>query len=377
MNARSYLVLAPALTLAAACASGGASGGGGSGGGGAATGPTPSTSTQIQPAVTARWPVKTREHVDLWLHGFAMLSDDTTLVPLFRRGYTDQMIVLKNHGNVVTQLDANRDKLRARLLANPQMVNAQFMPLAFQSWDEMSQAITYFLKADGDPNRAQTRELAAQIATIAAYFQTQPDREWLRLFVQSLQDESTKYYHSYWLQAQRQRENVVTVVDSLWEKTYRPRLQTYLNNSGQTNGEILLSLPLGGEGRSQSNSKLQNIITVTFPDTPAQADEAIYVIAHEAIASIANSAVADNTTPNDKRNGVSDRYTSAAAVRGGAMLIQRIAPELLPGYARYYLGLAKRPVGADPMTALAAGFPLPDAIRDALGRQLNVVLGGI
>jgi hypothetical protein len=372
MKARSYLAFSSALIVAAACASGGTSTGGGS-----ETGPTPAPSTQVQPATTTRWPVKTREHVDLWLHGFAMLSDDTTLVPLFRRGYTDEMTVLKNRANVVTLLDANRDKLRSRLLANPQMVNAQFLALSFESWDEMSQAISFFLRADGDPNRAQTRELAAQIATVAAYFQTAPDREWLRLYVQALQDESTKYYHSYWLQAERQRENVLAVVDSIWQKNYRPKLQTYLNNSGQANGEILLSLPLGGEGRSQNNGKLQNVLTVTFPDTPAQADEAIYVIAHEAIASIANSAVADNTTPNDKRNGASDRLASAAAVRGGAMLIQRIAPELLPGYARYYLTLAKRPVGADPMASLAAAFPLPDGIRDALSRQLSVVLGGI
>jgi hypothetical protein len=370
MKARSYLAFSSTLILAA-CASSGTSTGG------AATGPSPSPSTQVQPAATARWAVKTREHVDLWLHGFAMLSDDTTLVPLFRRGYRDQMTVLKNRANVVTLLDANRDKLRGRLVSNPQMVNAQFLALSFASWDDMSQAITFFLRADGDPNRAQTRELAAQIATIAAYFQTAPDREWLRLYVQSLQDESTKYYHSYWLQAQRQRENVLAVVDSIWQKNYRPKMQTYLNNSGQANGEVVLSLPLGGEGRSQSNGKLSNVLTVTFPDTPAQADEAIYVIAHEAIASIANSAIADNTTPNDRRTGVVDRLASAAAVRGGAMLIQRVAPELLPGYARYYLTLAKRPVGADPMTSLAAGFPLPEAIRDALSRQLSVVLGGI
>ena len=42
------------------------------------------------------WPIKTREHVDLWLHGFAMLSVDTTKVPYFRRGYRDELTVQKN-----------------------------------------------------------------------------------------------------------------------------------------------------------------------------------------------------------------------------------------------------------------------------------------
>jgi hypothetical protein len=321
--------------------------------------------------------VKTREHVDLWLHGYALLQEDTTLVPFFKRGYRDQMVVLKNRANVVTQLDANHDKLRARLLANPALVNAQFVPLAFNSWDDMSRMVSVFLQAEGDPQRAATRETAAQIFGLAAYFPTQADRDWLRLFMQSLSDEDKRFYHSYWTEQQRERANVVTVVDSIWQKIYRPKMQAFLNNSGQANGEVLLSLPLDGEGRTQSDGKLQNTVTVTFPDRPAQSVEAIYVIAHEAVGKIASQAVSDNITPNDQRNGVADRYASAAAVRGGAMLLQRVAPELLAGYARYYLTSARRNIGSDPMTSLAAAFPLPDTIRDAIGRQLDIVIGGI
>jgi hypothetical protein len=348
--------------------------GAGTGGGGAA--PIPSRGTQVSPAGT-RWPLKTREHVDLWLHGYAMLQSDSALVPFFRRGYKDQMTVLKNRANVITQLDANHDKLSARILSNTSLVNAQFVPLSFNSWEEMQQAVSLFLQAEGDPQRATTNEAAAEIASLAAYFQTGPDRDWLRLFMQSLTDERSRFYHSYWVEQQRERANVLTVVDSIWQKIYRPKMQAFLNNSGQANGELLLSLPLDGEGRSQSSGKLQNTITVTFPDTPAQAADAIYVFAHEAVGTIANRSVSDNITPSEQRSGVGDRYTSAAAVRGGAMLLQRVAPDLVAGYARYYLQSARRTVGADPMTSLAAAFPLPDAIRDAIGRQLDVVLGGI
>src|SRR5206468_2200597 len=154
-------------------------------------------------------------------------------------------------------------------------------------------------------------------------------------------------------------------------------MQAFLNNSGQANGSVLLSLPLDGEGRSESSGKLQNTLTVTFPDIPARATDAIYVIAHEAVGTISNRSVTDNITPSEQRNGVADRYTSAAAVRGGAMLLQRVAPELVAGYARYYLQSARRTVGSDPLASLATAFPLPDAIRDAIGRQLDVVIGGI
>ena len=92
---------ASAAAFAAACASVGG------GPGGTVTGGSAGPSGQMtQPGIT--WPIKTREHVDLWLHGFAMLQEDTTFVPFFRRGYSTNMTVLKNRANVVTQLDANR-----------------------------------------------------------------------------------------------------------------------------------------------------------------------------------------------------------------------------------------------------------------------------
>ncbi|HZE09498.1 MAG TPA: hypothetical protein VE110_12155 [Gemmatimonadaceae bacterium] len=345
---------------------------GGGAGGTVVNGPDQTSGT---PAVI--WPVKTREHVDLWLHGYAMLQEDTTFVPFFKRGYSTNMTVLKNRGNVVTQLDANRDRLRARLVANPQLVNAQFVPLSFASWADLSQAVDVFIRSDGNPRAASSQEQANAIAFLAAYFPTSADRDWLRLFTQSLSDESSKFYHSYWVEQQREKSNVLEFVDSLWQRTYRPRMQRFLNNTQQANGTILLSLPLDGEGRSLTNGRQSNTLTVTFPERPNDAVEAIYVIAHEAISGVAATAVTDNITPEQRRTGVGDRYQSSAAVRGGALLIQRTSPELLDGYMRYYLASVNRPAGANLQSTFITTFALPDTIRDALTRQLDVVLGGI
>jgi hypothetical protein len=347
----------------------------GGGGGGTATNGGPPT--QTTPTTNAVWPVKTREHVDLWLHGFALLQEDTTFVPFFKRGYSTDMIVLKNRANVVTQLDANRDKLRARLAINPQLINAQFVPLSFPSWTELSQTVDIFIRAGGDPRAASSQAQAGAIAFLAAYFPTAADRDWLRLFMQSLTDESNKFYHSYWAQQQRERSNVLDLVDTLWQSTYRPRMQRFLNNTQQASGDVLLSLPLDGEGRSLTNGRQSNVITVTFPERPNDAAEAIYVIAHEAVSGIANTSVTDNITPEQRRTGLGDRYQSAAAVRGGALLLQRTSPELLDGYMRYYLRSVNRQAGASVQTTFTTTFSLPDTIRDALTRQLDVVLGGI
>src|SRR5258706_8359000 len=203
--------LASAAAFAAACAAvGGGTGGTVNGGAGPTTEPA---------SPTIVWPIKTREHVDLWLHGYAMLQEDTTFVPFFKRGYSTDMIVLKNKANVVSQLDANHDKLRARLTTNPQLVNAQFVPLSFGTWAELTQTVDRFIQANGNLRAASSQEQASAMAVLAAYFQTPADRDWLRLFVQSLDDESSKFYHSYWVEQQRERSNVLDLVDTLWQCT--------------------------------------------------------------------------------------------------------------------------------------------------------------
>jgi hypothetical protein len=101
------------------------------------------------------------------------------------------------------------------------------------------------------------------------------------------------------------------------------------------------------------------------------------VFAHEVTSSIVSTAVTDNTTPTEQRAGVSARYVTIGTVRAGAMLVQRAAPELLQGYIRYYLTQAGLPTSGDLNARLASAFPLPETIRDAIERQLDVVLGGI
>lgn len=359
-----------AVTLAA-CASGGSK---------TTVEPQPAASPAVtlpsatSPA-TARWPIRTRENVDLWLHGFAMLQPDTTKVPYFRRGYREDQFARRRAANVVTMLDANQEKLRARFTTFPNLVSAQFIALYFATWDEMKQATDLFQRANGIPitGDANARQV---IATLAGYFPTAEDRDWLRLFVQALDDERTKYYHSYWTTAQQERAATLARLDSLWQNVDRPKLQKYLNNTRQETGDFLLSLPLDGEGRTIQIGRL-NLVTTSFPDSPASAEEAVYVFTHEISTGVTTPAIADNITPAQKRAGLADQIASAAAVRTGLMILQKVAPTLADGYASYYLRSANVTASGDVVRALEQAFPLPDAIRDGIARQLDVVLGGI
>ena len=336
----------------------------------------PAAELHTQERVSAPWAVRTRRHVDLWLHGFAMLQEDTTLVPYFRRGYQERMSALKNEANIVTQLETNGERLRARFAENPDLIGAQFLALYFSSWEELQRAIELALRAEGDPRRTNDQQARAVIAMLASLFPANADREWLRLFTASLRDENDRFYRTHWQQAQRDRAPVLARLDSLWEYTYRPKLLPYLNNTQLGTGDFLLSLPLDGEGRTVTGSTA-NTITTAFPETRDDVVEAIYVFAHEAISPVASVAVNDNTTPTEKRERTAERYSSAALVRGGAMVLERLAPELLDGYARYYLQAANAPAAGEPVAALERVFPLPDAIVAAMDQQLDLVLGGI
>jgi hypothetical protein len=332
------------------------------------------------PPPTAGWAIRTRQPVDLWLHGYALLQRDTARIPFFRRGYRDRMLAERRQLGITTALDLNAERLTARLVTNPALVNGQFVALYFGSFEELRSAVDLFIRVQGEPRAAGSQEGAFYVALLAASFPGAGDREWLRVFTQSLTEENDRFYRQHWTAAQRTQAPALAAVEALWRDTYGRKFERFLTNTQQTRGEIVLSLPLDGEGRTiAATTGRRGLIAVQFPDDAATAVEALYVFAHEAVIVVVNTAIADNVTPAEQRSGVADRYASHGAVRAGALLLERIAPELVPGYMRYYLRAAGVSVAAaaDPRPAFTAAFPLPELIVNAATRQLQVVLGGI
>ncbi|MDE3215349.1 MAG: hypothetical protein KGO03_03050 [Gemmatimonadota bacterium] len=321
------------------------------------------------------WPVETREDVDLWLHGYALLTRDAAQVPVFRRGYRDSVEALRRRANVLTALDANHQKLATLMAQNPEIANGQFLPLYFDSWDQMTAAVHAFLGAQGQPALADPPD-RQHVALIASMFPTAQDREWLRLFTQALGDESQHFFHGYWTAQEERRRPFVVAADSLWQ-SLRPRFQQFLTSTHQVNGDLVLSLALAGEGRTLNATPQHNVMVVGLPDSRAELDVPIYGFAHEAVQTITAQAIGENTTVAQQRSGEAGAYSATAAVRGGAMLIERAAPELLDGYMRFYLaqaGMAAPPGNAEP--AFTAAFQLPSAILASIDRLVGAALGG-
>lgn len=345
-------------------------------------GPGASSPEPLAPRPDLTWSISTRYQVDLWLHGYALVQDDTTQVPFFKPGYRDSIVALKKRDHVTTLLDTDRDSLHAMLRGNDLLLNGQFLGLYFRSWDAMQKSVESFLKTSAIPNDGQSRRMvsmdAQQVdAIIRGSYPNPKDRDWLRMFLAALRSEDTTYYANYWRSQQTDRAAIAAAVDSLWVKTYFGKFHNFLTKSGQSRGEILLSLPLDGEGRTLGQPERGPTIAVTFPDSVSHAVDAIYVLAHEIVSPISNKAVNDNVTPAEKQEGVADRYTSPAAVRGGFLLLQKLAPELATGYAQYYLHAAHISyTPGDEAGAIDRSFPLRPTIDAQLVKDIDKATSG-
>ncbi|MBX3134217.1 MAG: hypothetical protein KF689_12620 [Gemmatimonadaceae bacterium] len=336
------------------------------------------TRGQALAAPTQQWPVKTREHVDLWLHAFALLQEDTASVPIFARGYAERMTILKNSRGVYTGFDQQRSALLTDPVTAKHLLNAQFLPLYFENWQEMKQAFEFFLRAEGDPRRANNRDVQGIVYFLSQTFPRAEDRTWVRKFVDAVQAEYDGFYRAWWLEEFRAREAALATADSLWHSTWRPALQRFLGYTRQTSGDLILTFTLGGEGRALAAGARTNQFAIAFPPSPDSAEVLLFTFAHEAAGAMAKVAVDDNLTPAQQRQGLGNTYLSHGLVRGGALLVEHAVPGAGERYARWYLAQAGKPVpDGDALAALAEAFPMPDAMVDEMRRQIRLSSQGI
>ncbi len=340
---------------------------------------TQATAAPLRPVARGpQWPVKTREHVDLWLHGFALLSADSSTVPLFARDYRDHVTIEKNKRGVYTAFDSSRAALAATLRNRPVLEGAQFVALYFGTWEELRQAVDYFVQAEGDPSKAKNRQVQGIIAFLAQQFPRKEDREFAQRFMTALEGERAAFHHQWWLDEQRARTAALAAADSLWQSKWRPALQTYLNHTQQGNGDLIVSLVLGGEGRAVPAGDNASQYAVAWPTTPDSAEVLLFSFAHEAAGAVANVAVNDNLTPAQQRDGAGAKLSATGLVRGGALLVERVDPALGERYARWYLKQAGKPVPASgALAALAIAFPMPDEMIASMKRQIELAFVGI
>lgn len=329
--------------------------------------------------VSVRWPVRTSEHVDLWLHAFALLEPDSAPSPLYRRGYRDSVTVVKNRAGLFTTLDRNAAFLSKGLSRSPSLLSAQLLPLQVPNWDVLHTVAERFVQSDGDARGVKDDATATLLTDLGRAFPTAEDRAWFGSLIVALVDERRAFYADDHSRVERSRAAVVTAVDSLWQSTYKQRFTRFLANTNQASGELLLSIPVGVEGRMSLGSNGRLTVVVPFPDRVSDASQAIVVMAHEITGSVVREVLSASAETNRALAGVTQ-------VRAGAALLERVAPELVEPYMRVYLsayaGLRDARSGdarsgaADVRAAFQSRFALSEPMMTSLTRQIDLVLNG-
>ena len=327
-------------------------------------GPEPAQPT---PALANEWRFTAEEHIALWYHGLAMADVGTTggeAVPIYRAGYASEMQSAR--GRATSPVGAT---LGTRLESAGAADGLQFLPLYFDSWQQMRQAVDVWNQAGGDPNRASDAQTQAVIAFLSQRFGTSSQRAAVVEFVNALEQERASFFAAWW------RDNAPTrlgeEVQEVW-RGYQPRLTPFLRYTDAEGGHVALTPALRGEGRVES---APGVAVAAIGGRSGDDPRAIVGrVVHELAYSIAAEAVQDAVAPARIREIGEDVLVARAAVRAGALVLERLAPDLLPAYTEDYI----RAAGGDPARrTLVQQFDLPAELVTPLRDAVQIATAGI
>ena len=328
---------------------------------------------QPTPALANEWRFTAEHHVALWYHGLALAEagvEGNEAVPYYRAGYGAEAQSARGRVGGSSPFASGATTLGNRL-ENADVVNGlQFLPLYFESWTQIRQAVDVWQQAGGDPNRASDAQTQAVIAFLSQRFGTSSTaRAAVVEFVTALEQERTSFFDAWWNQTQPTA--LAEEVQALW-RSYQPQMTAFLRYADAEGGHVALTPALRGEGRAESGRGVAVIAVGGRSGDDARA--VVGRVIHELSYSLAAEAVRDAVAPARIREIGEDVLVARAAVRAGAMVLERIAPDLLPAYREDYI----RAAGGDPARrTLIQQFDLPSELVPALESAVQLATAGI
>ncbi len=323
----------------------------------------------LTPALANEWNFTAEEHVALWYHGLAVTdagSIASAAVPYYRTGYATDIDAARRRISSSTALTTT---LGTRLESSGAIDGLQFLPLYFDSWEQMRQAVDVWRQAGGDPNRASDAQTQAVIAFLSQRFPNAAQRDAVLDFVSALEQERTSFFAAWWRETQPTA--LASEAQALW-RTMQPNLTAFLRYNDAEGGHVALTPALRGEGRAESGRG----VAVAAIGGRAGEDPRVIVgrVIHELSYSIAAEAVRDAVAPARIREIGEEVLVARAAERAGAMVLERLAPELLPAYREDYI----RAAGGDPARrTLIQQFDLPNELVPELESIIQLATAGI
>lgn len=320
--------------------------------------------THLTPPSTGSWRIRTSPQVDLWYHGLAVLGYGAAPagapLPLYDSTYAAAV-----RGR--SPMAASR-ALAETFAKDTAYEFLHFVSLYFLDADPMAMLDAVEAVARTEPGAApRLRDVRLQFgaAVLAAALPRGRQRAPLREFAQALRRDWADFFGAYWDSAVAARRTVLDSAQMLWDSTFAPRLKPLLFAAKLDEGMVLVSLPLGPEGRLVTGDRRRNVAAVRFAQSP---EEIVYAVVREMCFEWGRGVVQDYVAPVERR-GRERELEAYAAVRCGALVMDRVLPERADAYRAAY---------AVPVVAsFEQAYPIPESVLRGLGERLDFLLDGL
>jgi len=314
------------------------------------------------------WTLRSSAAADLWFYGLARVGFGMGgEFSLYNAGYVDRVAAAKRDAGVPgTALDSAAAELLIEFQEEQVFQALHFVPLYFSQAGPEEMLLALKAVAERDLSQAQFFDARTRfgVRQVAGTFRDGDHREVLGKFVDVLSREWASFYADYWARTTGADSAYFAEVEARWVGDVAPVVMDFLAERQLDAGAILVSPPLGPEGRVYEGSpfrKLDNVTAIWAPPGAHDPDVSVYAILRELCFSTADESV--RTT----LDGVDAAVSSRAAVRCGSLLLEARAPEQVDRYQAIFLAAAQ---GADQGATFEDAYPVEWAVLENLRQKI-------
>lgn len=293
--------------------------------------------TAVAQREAPHWVVRSDAFAELWYHGLATVgADDYGPLPLYSASYVRTVRESKRARALITPLDSAARTLHVAFAGDSSFDALHFVPLYFVG-TEPGAALTALREAlaDNREGSAVPLALAARAAAVARSIAGTRNRQALLIFVDALavewrdvvRDGRASWQPSSLALGELQRS---------WDSRFAMPLSSYLAASGRSRGTIVVVPALGREGRVASLRGGISVVMVGADPVAGVDDAPLFAAVRELAFALLDELPPSRLTAGHGRLAA-EREREVAAVRGGAMLLEAVAPSLAPSYRRVFM----------------------------------------
>jgi hypothetical protein len=286
-------------------------------------------------------------------------------MPLYNTGYSEAIEAAKREVEIFpTPLDTLASQFRAAFEQDSTFEILHFVPLYFGLAEVTTMLETLeSVASGGDPT-----DFGSNV--VANVLQNREQRELLRLFVSTLEQEWDLFYQVHWREQRSARRPWIAAAQRIWDRDLAPALSQWLTSRDLMGGVVLTSESVGPEGRIFSGDpedNSDNVTAVMLP--PDNSGASALSLVRELCFPLVSELVESRGIAAGDRV-FAERISSRAAVRCGELLLQQHAPE----YAEHYRGVFLSQLGQSGSSRDA--FERVFTVDAGLMEALTLSLGG-